>query len=73
MGAKVLYTKAGSDPTTIQWPQAGPPNERWLLTSGTAAVIPDLIGYGTGAITFADGRLFPPLTAQGSTLVHKKD
>jgi len=73
MSAKVLYTKGGSDPTVLVWPDKGPWYERWSFTSGTALVIQGLIGYGDGSITFADGRLFPPVTAQGSTMVHKKD
>lgn len=72
MGAKMLYTKSGSDPNTITWPPNGPPNERYQLTSGTAATIPDLIGYGDGTATYPDGRLFPPLSAAGSTFVHQK-
>ena len=71
MAAKVLYTQKGSDPTTLVWPPAGPPHQRWTFTSGTALVIPELIGY-RDFITFADGRLFPPVTSQGSTLVHQK-
>ena len=73
MSAKVLYTKAGSDPTTITWPDSGPPSQRWTFTSGTALVIPDLIGYSETFTTFADGRLFPPLTSQGSTLKHQRN
>ena len=72
MGAKVVYTQKGSDPATIQWPQAGPPSERWNFPSGTATTVNALIGYGSGLITFADGRQFPPLTTQGSTLTHQK-
>ena len=72
MSAKITYTKAGSDPTTIIWPQAGPGYDRFTFTSGTPAVIYDLIGYGDGSITYADGRAFPPLTPQGSTVKHNK-
>jgi hypothetical protein len=72
MTAKVLYTKKGSDPTTIVWPDTGPPDQRWTFTSGTPVVINDLIGYigDGGAITFASGRSFPMKTPQGSTFVH---
>lgn len=70
--AKVLYTKKGSDPATITWPSAGPPTEQFKLTDGAAVSIPGLIGYGDGTFTFPDGRLVPPLTAQGSTFVHQK-
>jgi hypothetical protein len=73
MSVKALYVKGGSDPTTITWPAAGPPYERWILTSGTPVVIFDLIGYGDGSITYADGRLLPASTTQGSTVKHKKD
>jgi hypothetical protein len=73
MAAKVLYTKKGSDPTTIVWPQTGPYAERFTFTSGTAANVSQLIGYPDGSITFADGRLFPPITSQGSTLKHQKN
>jgi len=73
MSAKMLYTKAGSDPTNLTWPDAGPPNERWTLTSGTALVIQDLIGYSEVLTTYADGRRFPPLTSQGSTVKHQKN
>lgn len=72
MTAKVLYTKKGSDPTTIMWPTAGPLSERFTFTSGTPTVITGLIGYGDGSITFPDGRAFPPLTAMGSTFAHQK-
>ena len=73
MSAKVLYTKAGSDPTSIVWPSAGPPYERWTLTSGTAlTILSGLIGYGDGTITYADGRMTPQLTVQGSTVAHQK-
>ena len=72
MAAKVLYTKKGSDPTTITWPSAGPPSEQFQITSGAAVTLHGLIGYGDGTITFPDGRLFPAITSQGSTLVHQK-
>lgn len=72
MTAKVLYTAKGADPSTILWPPAGPPNERFKITNGTALVIPDLIGYGDGSITYADGRAFPPLSTAGSTFVHQR-
>jgi hypothetical protein len=71
--AKIIYSKAGSDPSTILWPEVGPPAQRWKFTDGTPLVINDLIGYGNGSITFADGRLFPPLTSQGSTLKHQRN
>jgi hypothetical protein len=73
MAAKILYSKGGSDPTTLVWPDKGPWWERWSFTSGTALLIQDLIGYGDGSITFADGRQFPPVTVQGSTLKHQKN
>lgn len=72
MSAKVLYTKAGSDPTNIVWPPSGPPSDRFPLTSGTAAAISGLIGYGDGSITYPDGRLFPSVSAAGSTFAHQK-
>ncbi len=72
MTAKVLYTKKGNDPATITWPPGGPPSQQWKITSGTPLAIPELIGYGDGTITFADGRPFPMLTAQGSTFAHQK-
>jgi hypothetical protein len=72
MAAKVLYTAKGTDPSTVQWPPSGPPNERWSFTSGTPVTIKDLIGYGNGNITFADGRQFPVMSSQGSTMVHQK-
>jgi len=72
MAAKILYTKQGSDPTTLVWPASGPPSERWTFTSGTALAIPELIGYGNGTTTYADGRAFPVITSQGSTLLHQK-
>ena len=72
MAAKIVYTNKGSDGSTLVWPTSGPPRERWTFTAGTPLTIPELIGYGNGIVTFADGRLFPPLTAQGSTLVHQK-
>lgn len=72
MAAKVLYTKRGNDPTTIIWPDAGPPSERFTLTSGTPLAISGLIGYGDGTITFPDGRLLRPVTSQGSSFAHQK-
>ena len=74
MGAKILYTKQGSDPATLTWPPSGPPYERWTFTSGTPLNVTALIGYGDGSITFADGRAFVPVPVsnQGSTLVHQK-
>lgn len=71
MTAKVLYTKKASDPTTITFPDAGPPSDRFVLTNGTATVIQGLIGYGDGSITYADGRAFPKLSGQGSTFAHQ--
>lgn len=72
MPAKVVYTAKGSDPAAILWPPAGPPAERFLLQSGQPAVLPNLIGYGNGTITYPDGRVFPPVSSQGSTFVHQK-
>jgi hypothetical protein len=73
MAAKVLFTAKGSDPTTLVWPPAGRMIDRWTFTSGTPLKIPDLIPYGDGTIiTYPDGRLFPTMTPQGSTLVHQK-
>jgi hypothetical protein len=71
MSAKLLYTKAGSDPTTGLFPAAGPPHDRFMLTSGTPLVTNMLIAY-PDHIEFADGRLFPSITPQGSTVVHVK-
>jgi len=71
MTAKIVYTQKGSDPATLTWPGAGPPHERWDFPSGTTVTIPSLIGYGDGTTTFADGRLFPPITSQGSILKHQ--
>jgi hypothetical protein len=73
MVAKILYTAKGSDPATLLWPLAGPPNERFALTSGQSVVIAGLIGYGDGSATYPDGRLFPSLTTQGSSVVHQKN
>jgi len=73
MAAKVLYTAKGTDPSTLQWPTAGPLKERWNFTSGSVTSIPELIGYGNGNITFADGRQFPVFSQQGSTMTHQKD
>ena len=70
--AKILYTKQGNDPTTITHPDTGPPSDRITITSGTPLVVNNLIGYGDGTITYPDGRLFPPVTKQGSTLAHQK-
>jgi hypothetical protein len=72
MTAKIIYTQNGTDGATIKWPDTGPLSQRWTFTSGTPAVIPDLIGYGDGSITFADGRAFPPITTQGSTFKHSR-
>lgn len=72
MTAKILYVKSGSDPTSITWPLTGPPRDRFTFTSGSALVVSDLIGYGDGTITYADGRAFPTLTSQGSTFSHQK-
>lgn len=72
MAAKILYTAKGTDLAMITWPQVGPPNERFKFTSGQSLIINDLIGYGDGTITYPDGRIFPPITAQGSTLIHQK-
>jgi hypothetical protein len=73
MAAKVLYTAKGNDPSTLVWPQTGPENERFKLTSGAPLNITGLIGYGDGTITYPDGRLFPSLSTQGSTFVHQKN
>jgi hypothetical protein len=73
MTAKILYTKKGNDPAAITWPDAGPPNERFIITSGQATVIQGLIGYGDGSATYPDGRLFPMKTSGGSTLVHQNN
>jgi hypothetical protein len=70
--AKVLYTAKGSDPSTIVHPPGAPPSEQITVTSGVATVIRFLIGYGDGSMTYPDGRLFPAITAQGSTLAHQK-
>jgi hypothetical protein len=72
MAAKVIYTQKGSDPTTIMWPSQGANHEKFTLVSGTAQVIPGLIGYGNGTITFADGRALPVLTPAGSTVTNSK-
>jgi hypothetical protein len=72
MGAKVLYTAKGTDPAVIVWPAVGPASDRFNLISGQVVAIAGLIGYGDGSITYADGRLFPALSAQGSTMVHQK-
>jgi len=71
MAAKVLYTKKGSDPSSVLWPSAGPPRERWTFTDGTPLNVPELIGF-PDHIEFADGRIFPDLSAQGSTMKHQK-
>lgn len=73
MSAKILYTQAGSDTATLLWPPTGPAKEQWKFTSGAPLVIPELIGYPDGSITFPDGRVFPKITAQGSTFVHQKN
>lgn len=72
MGAKVLYTAKGNDPATITHPGVGPPGDNFKLTSGQAVAIVGLIGYGDGSITYPDGRLLPPITSAGSTIVHQK-
>lgn len=70
--AKILYTKQGSDPTTITFPDTGPPGDKITITSGTALVVNNLIGYGDGTITYPDGRLFPSLSKAGSSFAHQK-
>jgi hypothetical protein len=72
MSAKILYTKKGSDPTTIVWPPTGPTSERWTFSDGAVTSVLQLIGY-PDHIEFADGRTFPALSTQGSTLQHQKD
>ena len=72
MSAKVLYTAKGADAAAITWPPVGPPYERFNFNSGQVASIPTLIGYGDGTITYPDGRLFPPISSQGSTFAHQK-
>ncbi len=72
MTAKVLYTARGSDPAAITWPIAGVPSDMFNFNNGQITVIPSLIGYGDGSITFADGRPFPSITPQGSTFVHQE-
>lgn len=71
MAAKVLYTAKGSDAAVITWPSVGPPNDRFQLTSGQPISVLGLIGYGDGTITYPDGRLFPALSAQGSTAINQ--
>jgi hypothetical protein len=71
MAAKILYTKKGSDPNTIVWPDSGPPDQRWSFTSGTPKVIMELLGWSnSGVITFPSNRVFPMKTAQGLTFTH---
>ena len=70
MTAKVLYTAAGTDPAAITWPQAGPPSDMFNFQSGVVTVVPQLLGYGDGSITYADGRKFPAVTSQGLTFQH---
>lgn len=70
MTAKILYTAAGSDPAAISWPSSGPPGEIFNFNNGQITIVPSLIGYGDGSITYADGRKFPAVTPQGSTFVH---
>jgi hypothetical protein len=72
MSAKVLYTAKGNDPATITFPPVGPPSDQIKLTSGVPVAIVGLIGYGDGTITYPDGRLFPAISSQGSTIVHQK-
>lgn len=72
MTAKVLYTAIGSDPAAIAWPPSGVPNDIFNFNSGQITVVPSLIGYGDGSITYADGRKFPAVTPQGSTFVHQE-
>jgi len=70
--AKILYVAKGADPSTITWPLAGPPQERFKFTSGTALTIDGLIGYGDGSATYPDGRSFPMISSQASTFTHQK-
>jgi hypothetical protein len=72
MSAKILYSKAGSDPSTITWPLAGQACDRFTFTSGTPTIVRDLIVYDSTTLTYADGRSFPVLTSAGSTFVHQK-
>jgi hypothetical protein len=72
MAAKVIYTQKGSDPATVVWPAQGPNHEKFTLVSGTAQVIPNLIAYGNGTLTYPDGRALPQLTPAGSTVTSQK-
>lgn len=72
MTAKILYTQAGSDPAAINWPPSGPASDVFTFAAGQITIIPTLIGYGDGSITYADGRKFPAVTPQGSTFVHQE-
>jgi len=66
--AKILYTKAGTDPSPIAWPPNSPPAETFLLTTAVVQTIPILIAYpGLGQATFPDGRQYPGTSPQGST------
>jgi hypothetical protein len=73
MTAKIAYAAKNADPAVLTWPLTGPPNERFTFTSGQSTVVQGLIGYGDGTATYPDGRLFPALTAQGSTLTHQNN
>jgi hypothetical protein len=72
MTAKILYTQAGTDPAQINWPQGGPALDTFTFAAGQVTIIPTLIGYGDGSITYADGRKFPAATPQGSTFIHQE-
>jgi hypothetical protein len=72
MAAKVLYTKKRTDPPTIVWPTSGPASEKYTFTDGTPQMVPHLIGYGDGTLTYPDGRSFPQITSLGSTFIHQK-
>jgi hypothetical protein len=68
--ARILYTKAGSDPTVITWPPGQAVGHSWQLTSGTPATITDLIASPVDrTILYPDGRIFPSTTPNGSTFV----
>jgi hypothetical protein len=70
MTAKLLYTKQGTDPTMLLWPPAGKSEDRFQFTNGQTTTVP-LIVY-SDYLTYPDGRPFPSITPQGSTLVHQK-